>query len=178
MARGEEWTGAQRDTLRRLWSVREDGKALPSSEIGRRMGFTKNAIVGAAHRMGLEPRPSPIKRAEGAPARKHRAAARVTEARPLADLSGPALPVIAPVAAPPVAVSEPPRPVAAPVMFRPRPSSQCCWPIGEPGDRDFRFCDGVAEPSRPYCADHVKVAYVRHVPGGAFQLGPAPGFGR
>lgn len=176
MARGEVWTATERDTLRRLWDVREDGKALSCSEIGNRMGFTKNAIVGTAHRMGLEARPSPIKRAEGAPARKHRAVDRVPAARTLADLSAPVLPVL-PVIAPVAAAPEPSRPVAPPVMARPRPSSQCCWPIGEPGDRAFRFCDGVAEPSRPYCADHCKIAYVRHVPGGGtFQFGPAPGF--
>ena len=33
-----------------------------SAEIGRRLGITKNAVVGIAHRLGLPSRPSPIKR--------------------------------------------------------------------------------------------------------------------
>lgn len=37
----------------------------------------------------------------------------------------------------------------------------CQWPIGEPGTRDFHFCDVPSEPARPYCEDHLKVAYVR-----------------
>lgn len=42
-------------TLRQLWT---EGHA--TAEIGRRMGRSKNSIVGHAHRMDLPPRPSPI----------------------------------------------------------------------------------------------------------------------
>jgi GcrA cell cycle regulator len=62
----------------------------------------------------------------------------------------------------------PPRPAAPPmhrpVAVAPRPYGRvvtCCWPLGEPGARDFRFCDVPSEPGRPYCEDHVKVAYVK-----------------
>jgi GcrA cell cycle regulator len=61
-----------------------------------------------------------------------------------------------------------PRPVAAPpprpVAVAPRPYGRivtCCWPLGEPGTREFRFCDVPSEPGRPYCEDHVKLAYVK-----------------
>jgi GcrA cell cycle regulator len=37
----------------------------------------------------------------------------------------------------------------------------CCWPIGEPGTREFRFCGSEADPGRPYCAEHSAIAYVR-----------------
>ena len=65
------------------------------------------------------------------------------------------------------ALAQAPRP--APSVPRPVPSSPrffgrvvtCCWPIGEPGTREFQFCDLPSEPSRPYCEEHVKVAYVR-----------------
>lgn len=66
----------------------------------------------------------------------------------------------------PVAV--PPRPspglASRPLSTGPRISGRvvtCCWPIGEPGTKDFHFCDVPSEPGRPYCEDHVKVAYVR-----------------
>ncbi len=66
----------------------------------------------------------------------------------------------------PVAV--PPRPspglASRPLSTGPRMSGRvvtCCWPIGEPGTKDFHFCDVPSEPGRPYCEDHVKVAYVR-----------------
>jgi GcrA cell cycle regulator len=35
----------------------------------------------------------------------------------------------------------------------------CRWPIGHPGDNDFRFCGAQRIPGRPYCADHCAVAY-------------------
>lgn len=40
-------------------------------------------------------------------------------------------------------------------------SGMCCWPEGEPGTDDFRFCGAPAEPDRPYCLDHCRRAYVR-----------------
>ena len=61
-----------------------------------------------------------------------------------------------------------PRPVPAPpprpVAVAPRPYGRivtCCWPLGEPGTREFRFCDVPSGAGRPYCEDHVKVAYVK-----------------
>jgi GcrA cell cycle regulator len=37
-------------------------QGLSTAEIGRRLGVTKNAVVGKAHRLALDPRPSPLKR--------------------------------------------------------------------------------------------------------------------
>ena len=54
------WTEEQIDQLKELW-----GEGLSTSEIGRKLGVTKNAVVGKAHRLGLPPRPSPIKRSTG-----------------------------------------------------------------------------------------------------------------
>lgn len=45
--------------------------------------------------------------------------------------------------------------VAAPVVT----GRACVWPIGDPGDADFHFCGGRAEPGRPYCAGHCAQAY-------------------
>ena len=49
------WTDERDDTLRALWDAGET-----TLEIGRRMGVTKNAVIGRAHRLKLTPRPSPI----------------------------------------------------------------------------------------------------------------------
>jgi GcrA cell cycle regulator len=51
------WTDERVETLRKLWA---DG--LTTGEIGKRLGVSKNAVVGKAHRLGLKSRPSPIKR--------------------------------------------------------------------------------------------------------------------
>jgi GcrA cell cycle regulator len=37
----------------------------------------------------------------------------------------------------------------------------CCWPIGEPGTRSFRFCDADALSGKPYCQEHAQLAYVK-----------------
>lgn len=37
----------------------------------------------------------------------------------------------------------------------------CQWPIGEPGKKDFRFCDDASIPGKSYCDEHIKLAYVR-----------------
>lgn len=56
------WTQDLITALTRLWS---DGHS--ATEIGRRLSamgetdFTKNAVIGKVHRLGLPARPSPIK---------------------------------------------------------------------------------------------------------------------
>ncbi|MGB0922045.1 MAG: GcrA family cell cycle regulator [Alphaproteobacteria bacterium] len=35
----------------------------------------------------------------------------------------------------------------------------CKWPIGDPGDDNFRFCGGKATPGQPYCDDHCDMAF-------------------
>ncbi|QCE34421.1 GcrA cell cycle regulator [Acetobacteraceae bacterium] len=51
-----EWTDDVIEHLRELWA---EGHS--TAEIGRRLGTTKNAVVGKAHRLKLPTRPSPIK---------------------------------------------------------------------------------------------------------------------
>lgn len=142
-----EWTSNAIDQLRALWA-----EGLSTAEIGRRMGVTKNAIVGKAHRLDLPARPSPIRKETlgGIPA-----APRSKPAAREAPQAARRVVAQAPAAAAPS--------VAAAVHPFPRPPSlrSCCWPIGEPGTRDFRFCSAEADPGKPYCAAHVAVAYVR-----------------
>lgn len=188
-----EWNDEIIAQLRAFWAAGHS-----TAEIGRRLGVTKNAIVGKAHRLDLPARPSPIRRdPDAAPAR--RTTVRRVDGPTLPPLPSAAcddeavftapdpaappeirivappapLPVtVRPVAPPPPAprpvLSAVPRPVVSPpprpVAVAPRPYGRvvtCCWPLGEPGTRDFRFCDVPSEPGRPYCDDHVKVAYVK-----------------
>jgi len=177
-----------------------------TAEIGRRLGVSKNAIVGKAHRLDLAARPSPIRRDASRPASERPQA--------LPRVEGPTLPPLASAIAHPASVSpgvrlaQPAGPAPAqvsrssvdatprktPALFAstapvsatapPRreigqgTSSQgtmgqgtpplprraapcCCWPIGEPGTRDFRFCDDASLPGKPYCDEHAKLAYVK-----------------
>ena len=59
------WNDDNVARLRELWD-----QGLPTAQIGKLIGFTKNAVVGKAHRIGLERRPSPIRRTAVKPDRK------------------------------------------------------------------------------------------------------------
>ena len=50
------WTDTRIEALSNLWR-----EGWSTAEIGRRLGVTKNAVVGKAHRLSLSPRPSPVK---------------------------------------------------------------------------------------------------------------------
>jgi len=50
------WTDERIDELSQLWQAGHS-----ASEIGKRLGVSKNAVVGKAHRLKLPSRPSPIK---------------------------------------------------------------------------------------------------------------------
>ena len=51
------WTPDRIEEVTRLWN-----EGLTTAQIGKRIGVSKNAVVGKAHRLGLAPRPSPIRR--------------------------------------------------------------------------------------------------------------------
>jgi GcrA cell cycle regulator len=146
-----EWTEAVIAELRRLWT-----EGLSTAEIGRRLGVSKNAIVGKAHRLALSPRPSPI----------HRGPSAGAPPSPARRVMGPTLPPLAhaaPAAAEvPIARAQPQlRPVAPPAVRSGTRFSACCWPIGEPGTASFHFCGSEAMPNKPYCPDHAQLAYVK-----------------
>ncbi len=164
-----EWTTETIACLRALW---DEGHS--TAEIGRRLGVSKNAVVGKAHRLDLPARPSPIRRDGSGAAPRTRSPRRVagptlpplvsthaggsTQAPRAAALQ--ARPVAAQLAAPrPTPVAPAPR-----MQVAPRPFARtvaCCWPIGEPGTKSFRFCDGDALLGKPYCQEHAQLAYVK-----------------
>ena len=192
--------------LKALWT-----QGLSTAEIGRRLGVSKNAIVGKAHRLELEARPSPIRRDPPKPLDDH--------AAPYPRVAGPTLPPLPSAGIQPVTAATPniqivrapasivtrpsadapavlqaavpqaavprqttpqgamPRPAASrPAVPRPivprqaipqvpiatrRSAPSCCWPIGDPGTKAFRFCDETSAAGKPYCEEHAKLAYVK-----------------
>ncbi|MBA4047569.1 MAG: GcrA cell cycle regulator [Sphingomonas sp.] len=98
------WTDERIDTLKTMWE-----KGLTASQIAETLGgVSRNAVIGKAHRLGLQSRPSPVKpndpkgnEAEAKPA------ASVREAAPAPAAAAPAQAKPAPkpavIAAPPVA---------------------------------------------------------------------------
>ncbi len=149
-----DWSAEAIERLRALWT-----EGLSTAEIGRRLGISKNAVVGKAHRLSLAARPSPIRRSADSDGLKRAAAVRRTVGPTLAPIEPPA-PAPAPAPRPAAPPPAPPvlRSVARPSGGR---SVSCCWPIGEPGTKSFRFCDVGSLPNKPYCAQHAALAYVR-----------------
>ena len=156
-----DWSEEQITRLRALWA---EGHS--TAEIGRRMGISKNAVVGKAHRLNLSARPSPIRRVPGAPQvpRAPRPAPmRAVERVPFPQRNFSVVTagqVMRPVSPPQ------PRPVATPTP-PPAPrlsNATCCWPIGEPGKPGFTFCCDRALAGKPYCEAHAAQAYVRAKP--------------
>jgi GcrA cell cycle regulator len=131
-----------------LWALGET-----MGQIALATGVTKNAVVGHVHRMGLPGRPSPILFDHPIQPRGDRRVPLKVLPK-LADLV-PVAPPLAPVAtpAPPRAAERRPTPARDPRI--------CCWPIGEPGIKEFRFCEAGARAGSPYCVEHHRVAYVR-----------------
>ena len=148
------WTPPTIQQLRSLWA---EGHS--TAEIGRRMGVSKNAIVGKAHRLHLPARPSPIRGRRDGQAGPPRASRRppcppLPELRSLSDRLSPPQLVVAPTA--------PPRPSTRPRLdLRTIGTNPCCWPLGEPGSTSFRFCGDPATANKPYCPDHAGIAYAK-----------------
>ena len=38
--------------------------------------------------------------------------------------------------------------------------SSCQWPIGDPQEKDFHFCDTTNLEGKPYCQQHCDLAYI------------------
>ena len=124
------WTADRIAEVTRLWN-----QGLTTAEIGKLVGVSKNAIVGKAHRLGLPPRPSPIKREARAPRpvrHEHRHVERTS-----------------------------PPPVQLVISTN---GATCKWPIGHPGEPSFGFCGQPSVEGKPYCAEHYGRAYIQAKP--------------
>ena len=74
------WTDERIEQLKELWS-----KGMTASQIADELGgVSRNAVIGKAHRLGLQSRPSPVKPNEPAPARAKQQSAAEPAAEPAA----------------------------------------------------------------------------------------------
>lgn len=104
------WTDERIEQLRTMWE-----RGMTASQIAEELGgVSRNAVIGKAHRLGLQARPSPVKAGE-APVRATRAEAAAPAEPTAADEAPPfSLDDSPPVAAPVAARAEPARPPASP----------------------------------------------------------------
>lgn len=154
------WTDERVELLKELW-----GKGLSASQIAVQLGgVSRNAVIGKAHRLGLESRPSPIRGSgTGSRPRRSRGARRTLEATTLrGTIAREELEEINKLPEPPASERvEAPRPPSSTRQTIASNGATCVWPIGDPGDNDFRFCEAPALEGRPYCGQHCAVAYIR-----------------
>jgi GcrA cell cycle regulator len=95
------WTDERIDRLKELWT-----RGMTASHIAEELGgVSRNAVIGKAHRLGLQSRPSPVKANEAAPTEETPAA--VAEPTPAPEPRAAPAPRPAPAVAAPVAQSEP-----------------------------------------------------------------------
>ena len=140
-----EWNDEQVEQLRTYW---DEGHS--AAEISRRMGTTKNSIVGKASRLDLPARPSPIIRDPNKP----------SPTRKPYDVRYPPRKTLPPLRSGNIPPPEP----CAPHPDVPAPYGRvedCRWPMGEPGARGFHFCEAPSLAGRPYCEEHYRIAYFR-----------------
>lgn len=198
MGNNRAWPAAQTAALEQLWS-----EGMSSAAISREMPKygpprSKSAVVGMANRLQLDARLSPIKltaggKVEEAPAfnREREPQPEPVDFKPSKTLrqAGAATVALARERTAQATAATPPE--AAPdqdqdeVLEHVWPAAQisargrtCCWPIGEPGTPNFRFCGAVELiPGRPYCLDHCNMAYAPMVRRREKAIESSEGFG-
>lgn len=108
------WTDERIERLKELWS-----KGMTASQIADELGaVSRNAVIGKAHRLGLQSRPSPVKANDPAPA----AAKPKAKPAPVAEDFEPE-----------------PAPAPAPKPAAPQPTAQAAAPAPRPVEQQPRI---------------------------------------
>lgn len=138
------WTDEQVESLRQLWS-----EGLTANEIAKKLGVTKNSIVGKVHRLCLPARPSPIK-----------TKGEVSEADMIID--SPDENIVDTQTDIPCQTKKEPK-IVENIKLIDLDSHTCRWPIGDPRDEDFCFCGKKVRTGQTYCDEHAQMAYVKAI---------------
>ncbi len=121
------WNTEKLEKLEELWH-----KGMPITKIGDKLGVSRNAIAGKAHRLGLPKRNSPIS-SEGQE-RNQKNKSKSSQV-----------------------IKELPLKISLRNVEWSR--TKCCWPDGDPKLKGFKFCGEEILPGRPYCTKHSQIAY-------------------
>ena len=137
------WNQQKVDDLKKLWN-----EGVATSRIGEQLGFTKNAVIGKAFRLGLERRQNSRKKTTHSQSVSSVTMYRETSTSRHSQIT-------------------PKREV---IRRREKFSfkksivgtgnfKSCQWPIGDPLEEGFHYCGGQNIPTKPYCIEHYKKAY-------------------
>ena len=143
---GATWT---RERVEQLKSLTDAG--LSCAQIARRLGVSRNAVIGKLNRLGLSRGRVPAApRAAAPPAGPRLRRPSIMAQRQILRA---------------VYAEAPPPPEAVTVVAAERCSlldlakGKCRWPISDPGAADFAFCGNAAVSGLPYCTGHARLAY-------------------
>lgn len=139
------WTEKMVEDLRQMWI-----EGLTANEIAKKLGVSKNSIVGKVHRLCLTARPSPIKRKEDMLPENEitiESSEEITEE--IIEISDAEVKV--------VENSE----TALGIKLVHLDSHTCRWPLGDPRDENFGFCGKKVRAGQTYCDEHSAMAYVK-----------------
>jgi GcrA cell cycle regulator len=137
-------------------------KGLSTAEIGKRLGFTKNAVVGKINRLGLNAKLAAASAKSKAAAKKAKKAAPAAKPQKAAKKA-----VAAKKSAPKKETAKSrtesrrktERIIRHSAQLMSLRADQCRWPVGDPDSDDFHFCGEKCFTGKPYCFEHCKVAY-------------------
>ena len=128
------WTHDKIELLKKLW---EDG--LTASRIALELGdMTRNAVIGKAHRLGLSGRMQ---------SKSNKSSISIVRKKKNSSYNKKIVEI----------TSENNEPMN-PTLFLDIKDGMCRWPLGEPGDSEFKFC-GRGTHDKVYCDQHHKIAF-------------------
>jgi len=160
------WTAEMVSTLRKLWAL-----GLSASQIAKQIpGVTKNSVIGKAHRLRLDKRPSPIVGMQQArtvthqKVRAHRSVAAFLKipnevvadyrAQLSPDIMASFVPSLPKARRPPTIVEVPMEQSPGYTLGEVQDWSGCLWPFGGLKDRPTQWCGCTRAPGSSYCAHH------------------------
>lgn len=170
-------------TLKKLKAL--TGKGLSTSEIGKRLGMSKNAVVGKLNRLGWNHKAGGVAAANDKKAKADvkkttktstvkkvadkRGAKRVA-ARGTDDAKKKATTTKASKATSKTTAAKDSKSLTKTLAMHQRiiqhslelaglKPNQCRWPIGDPDSENFHFCGAQVFVGKPYCYEHCKQAY-------------------
>ena len=137
------WNQQKVEDLKKLWN-----EGVATSRIGEQLGFTKNAVIGKAFRLGLERRQNSRKKTA-----QSQSVSSVTMFR---ETNVPGNSQITPKRE----VSRRREKFSFKKSIVGTGSFKSCqWPIGDPLEDGFHYCGAQNIPTKPYCIEHYKKAY-------------------
>ena len=164
------------------------GKGLSTAEMGKRLGISKNAVVGKLHRLGWNAKANDV--ADTKSDKQKNGTEKKTATKKTGAVVREAKPVKAPktpkdtksnkkstsaVAKPSKTESKQNKAVGRGIATKGGgvherviqhalemanlKTDQCRWPIGDPDSDGFHFCGAPVFVGKPYCYEHCKQAY-------------------